>query len=50
MTTDLLITEALEWLEDCFEDLPADLTNKEIINGIQRHYEGGWTAFVEAGL
>ena len=29
------------WLEDCFDDMPEDLSPREIWSAIQRHYEGG---------
>lgn len=45
---DAYMAEALGWLEDCFEDLPADLTPAEVRAGVDRHFEGGWLAFVEA--
>lgn len=48
MTETELITEALGWLEDCFEDIPEGLTNDQIVRGIERHYDGGWMAFVKA--
>lgn len=37
--------DALAWLEDCFEDIPQSLSNKEIIAAVNRHYDGGWPAF-----
>lgn len=40
------LTEAADWLEDCFEDLPADLTPAEITAGVARHYDGGLAAFL----
>jgi hypothetical protein len=48
MPNQMYIAEALSWLEDCFEDLPADLTEAEIVAGVKRHFDGGWLAFVEA--
>ena len=40
---------AAGWLEDCFEDCPVALSDKEIIAGINAHYEGGWTQFLADG-
>ena len=48
-----IATEALAWLTDCMwadmdpEDFD-DLTPSQIMRGVERHYEGGWSAFVEA--
>lgn len=44
-TTIDLLAEARGWLEDCFEDLPAGLTDDEVVAGVRRHYCGGWAAF-----
>lgn len=41
---------AVAWLEDCFEDLPADLERWEIVQGVDRHFEGGWWTFVEVAV
>ena len=38
-----------EWLADCFEDAPNDLTNEEIITAIERHYDGGVIQFKRDG-
>jgi hypothetical protein len=38
--------EAEDWVRDCFEDAPAVLTDRELQHAINRHYEGGWPAFV----
>ena len=38
------------WLEDCFEDMPENLSPKEIWSAIQRHYEGGVKQFVFDGI
>ena len=38
------------WLEDCFEDMPEDLSPREIWSAIQRHYEGGVKQFVFDGI
>jgi hypothetical protein len=37
---------ARNWLFDCFEDAPADMTNAEAKAGVSRHYEGGWSTFI----
>jgi hypothetical protein len=44
------IIEAQAWIRDCSwrdeaEDLE-DLTDEEVMQGIDRHYEGGWTQFI----
>jgi hypothetical protein len=57
LTTTERVT-AIEWIRDCswrdaeddpeFEDT---LTDEQIVNGIDRHYEGGWRQLlVDAGL
>jgi methylthioribose-1-phosphate isomerase len=38
--------EARDWITDCFADAPASLTYGELITAINRHYDGGWDAFV----
>lgn len=44
-----LIREARSWIADCFEDVDvAELSDAEVRSGVQRHYEGGWAAFVAA--
>jgi hypothetical protein len=41
------IADALDWLVDCdFPDLPEDITPREIVEGVGRHYEGGWPQFL----
>ena len=42
---DSLTMAALEWLEDCFEDMPEDLTTNEVWAAIARHYQGGIAQF-----
>ena len=41
-----IIQEARDWIADCFEDAPGDLTDWEAIDGIKRHYVGGLDQFV----
>lgn len=43
-----LIHEARGWIADCFgADVDvALLSDRAVIEGVQRHYEGGWAAFV----
>jgi hypothetical protein len=37
------------WIADCFDDVEvAELSDREVYDGVQRHYEGGWTAFANA--
>jgi hypothetical protein len=43
---------AREWVKDCAwadveedEDVD-DMSNEEIVDGIERHYDGGWDQFV----
>jgi hypothetical protein len=43
-----IMGEARDWLEDCFEDLPDDLTDDEVRRAVDRHYAGGWGAFILA--
>lgn len=47
---DIVMTEARDWLEDCFSDLPDDLSDKEAKAGVDRYYDGGWAAFLRATL
>lgn len=42
-------SEALAWLEDCFEDMPAELTDGEVVAAVSHHYEGGWAQFLLDG-
>lgn len=47
------IAAAREWIAQCvWADLDPDevddLTDRDVIVGIERHYEGGWPAFLEA--
>jgi hypothetical protein len=45
------IIEGRIWIGDCsWRDEPEyleDLTDDEVIRGINRHYNGGWIQFVE---
>ena len=44
-----LYHEARGWIADCFSDVDvAELSDAEVRDGIQRHYIGGWAAFVTA--
>lgn len=45
------IAEARGWIADCTwreleEDDVPELTTEQVIKGIQRHYDGGWSQFV----
>jgi hypothetical protein len=45
------IIEARMWISDCswcdeLEDLE-NLTDDEVMRGIERHYDGGWIQFLE---
>lgn len=45
------LKEARGWIMDCVwadmdEDQAAELTGEQIVKGIERHYEGGWAAFL----
>lgn len=42
---DVWLAEARGWLEDCFAELPADLTDTEVEQAIARYYDGGVAAF-----
>jgi hypothetical protein len=44
--TSLLRSEAIGWIEDCFDDVPENLTDLEIQKAVHRHYSGGWYQFV----
>lgn len=47
---------ARDWISDCLwgemdEEDVIDLTNEQVRRGVERHYHGGWTSFLEdAGL
>ena len=45
-----ILEEAEGWLEDCFEDMPENLSPREIWSAIQRHYEGGVKQFILDGI
>lgn len=46
---ELLVREARGWIADCFGGVDvADLSDRTVVEGVQRHYEGGWAAFVTA--
>ena len=47
--TTIDLQEARDWIADCFEDAPGDLTNWEVIDGIKRKYLGGLDQFI-AGI
>lgn len=45
------LREAQRWVLDCVwadldDESVAELTGEQIVKGVQRHYEGGWAAFV----
>ena len=40
-----MIQAMRDWIEDCFEDAPDDLTDAEVIAAIERHYNGGVAQF-----
>jgi hypothetical protein len=44
-TLRIFLTEGRNWIQDVFEDAPTVLTDSEVIDGINRHYEGGWYQF-----
>lgn len=44
------IADAYEWLGDICDDVPAEMTNAEIITAITRHYEGGWPQFLKDSM
>lgn len=49
--TSVQITEARNWLADCvWADMDADdfaeLTDAQILRGVERHYDGGVNAFL----
>lgn len=43
------ITEAIWWLRDCFgpEIYLTNLTDEVVKRAIERHFVGGWAAFVK---
>ena len=45
-----VLSEARDWIADCAwqddADALAALTDQQVIHGINRHYAGGWDAFV----
>jgi hypothetical protein len=42
-----LLSEARDWIWDCFSDTvdASTLTDPEVRQGIERHYDGGWAQF-----
>lgn len=45
------LREARDWIldnswADLDDDAIAELTGEQIVKGVQRHYEGGWSAFL----
>jgi hypothetical protein len=45
---DILLKEARNWIKECFGDEVDswDLTDQEVIDGLNRQYDGGWGQFV----
>jgi len=42
-----LVADARDWIADAFTGVDAEkLSASEVRRGVQRHYEGGWSAFV----
>jgi hypothetical protein len=41
------LAEARNWIFDCFEDAPEDITDDEVIAGVERHCCGGWAGFLD---
>lgn len=40
------VADARAWIADCWgDDLADSLTNGEVIDGVARHYDGGWAQF-----
>ena len=49
MTHEQLIDEAREWLVECFEEQAEEIAEASaaiIRQNVERHYDGGWSAFV----
>ena len=42
---DQTLRDMRDWLHDCFSDAPANLTEKEVLLAVQRHYDGGTAQF-----
>jgi hypothetical protein len=41
--------EMIEWLSECFEDEDfAQMSTGALMDGIQRHWDGGWKSFLDA--
>ena len=40
-----MMQEMRDWIADCFEDAPDDMTDVEVLLAIQRHYDGGTAQF-----
>jgi hypothetical protein len=45
-----VIRDMRNWLEDCFEDMPSDVTKNEIVHAVARHYSGGIKQFLSDAL
>jgi hypothetical protein len=49
MTQEKLISEAREWLAECFEEQGEEIAEASaavIVANVNRFYEGGWSSFV----
>jgi 3-mercaptopyruvate sulfurtransferase SseA len=49
MTQEKLISDAREWLTECFEeqaDEIAEASAAVIVKNVNRFYDGGWASFV----
>lgn len=49
-TLQTFLTEARNWIADCFEVEEIgqwELSDQEVIDGVNRHYSGGWNQFVK---
>lgn len=56
MATQLQLAEARDWVLDCdFPDVDGpdelgELSDAELVDGVDRHYQGGWPAFIRGLL
>lgn len=42
-----VVSEMRSWCEDCFEDMPIDASDDEVLACVKRQYDGGMAGFME---
>lgn len=44
--SELDIAAMRDWCEDCYEDMPADATDEEVVQCVKNQYAGGLVGFL----